>query len=650
MKPQSPSSTGENDATPTKGQSSGVFRNNRSTKKTSRLMMQITPGKRLLWQEHLVEVDGVISPSQVCIRDLVTGKSHEVPIGELQALERRENDPTDLTSVPDDKWKVAKTRAKALQPLIRLGRIPASKRTRIAAALGISERQLRRLLKQFRNSPRVLTLVKSTPGPSQGSSRLSIKQEEAIAETLSLFYDSETPKDPPDLMDNLEARCKRQGCPTPSISAVRRRIKAIEDDRACSRREARAATRQRHKAHTGRHEVKEPLEWVQIDHTLVDVILITDDRYRAPIGRPWITCVIDVATRCILGFYLSLDRPAAESVGGALVRTMLPKDVWLRQMGLKEVDWPMYGPPKTLHADNAWEFDSMALKRGCDEFRIELSHRPKRTPRYGGHIERYLGTFARRIHAIPGTTFSNPKDRDGYKSEAHAIKTLTETRAWIIYEIMRYHSTEHRGLNKKTPRHVWINAFTSEEGQYCPPPVPIAGEALLLDFLPSELRKVQRDGVSFDTLRYVPADPDFDLSPYVGRPDPILIHFDRRDISFIYFRSDDGPWVALRPSDPDFRPISRTEFAAQRRLERAAAHDPNDLSRRIVAVEGQERLLRKSRSATREAHKRTRREASRLDLAAQSHLPRNPPQIKPVEDLAFDPDDIPTPPVEQWAD
>jgi hypothetical protein len=35
---------------------------------------------------------------------------------------------------------------------------------------------------------------------------------------------------------------------------------------------------------------------VQIDHTLVDVIVV-DEIERKPIGRPWLTLVVDVATR-----------------------------------------------------------------------------------------------------------------------------------------------------------------------------------------------------------------------------------------------------------------------------------------------------------------------------------------------------------------
>ena len=57
-----------------------------------------------------------------------------------------------------------------------------------------------------------------------------------------------------------------------------------------------------------------PLELVQIDHTLVD-IMVVDDLQRESMGRPWVTIAFDVATRVVLAFILSLNPPSATSVG-----------------------------------------------------------------------------------------------------------------------------------------------------------------------------------------------------------------------------------------------------------------------------------------------------------------------------------------------
>jgi transposase InsO family protein len=122
-----------------------------------------------------------------------------------------------------------------------------------------------------------------------------------------------------------------------------------------------------------------PLERVQIDHTLVDVVIV-DEGDRLPIGRPWLTLVIDVASRAVLGFSVSLDEPSTASVALALVQAVLPKDLWLADREL-EVPWPMWGLPELLQLDNAPEFHSRALIRGAQEYGVRIDYRPPASKR-----------------------------------------------------------------------------------------------------------------------------------------------------------------------------------------------------------------------------------------------------------------------------
>lgn len=67
-----------------------------------------------------------------------------------------------------------------------------------------------------------------------------------------------------------------------------------------------------------------PLERVEVDHTLCDVHLI-DAETGEPIGRPWLTLVVDHYSGAVLGFHLSLNPPSASSVIAALRHAILPK-------------------------------------------------------------------------------------------------------------------------------------------------------------------------------------------------------------------------------------------------------------------------------------------------------------------------------------
>ena len=46
--------------------------------------------------------------------------------------------------------------------------------------------------------------------------------------------------------------------------------------------------------------------WMETSYASID-----DEKYRLPIQRPWLTLLIDVATRMVGGYYLSLDPPSS---------------------------------------------------------------------------------------------------------------------------------------------------------------------------------------------------------------------------------------------------------------------------------------------------------------------------------------------------
>jgi hypothetical protein len=75
---------------------------------------------------------------------------------------------------------------------------------------------------------------------------------------------------------------------------------------------------------------------------------------------------------------------------------------------------------------------------------ICLEYRPPGRPQFGGHIERYLATLMRRIHGLPGTTYSNPGERGKYRSETHATMTMAELERWIALETAGRYRCVHR--------------------------------------------------------------------------------------------------------------------------------------------------------------------------------------------------------------
>ena len=209
--------------------------------------------------------------------------------------------------------------------------------------------------------------------------------------------------------------CQLAKTDVPSYKTVRSRVMGIDLRRRTWLREGQKAAADKFRPVMGGLKATEPLSLVQIDHTLVDVIIV-DELQRQPMGRPWLTLVVDVAPRAVLGFYLSLNAPSSLSVAMALSHAVLPKAEYLAKQKV-EASWPMHGLPRTLQVDNAMEFHAQNLIRGCRQYGIELVYRPPAHPHFGGHIERLIGTLMGEVHLLPGTTFGSVAQRGAYDSE-----------------------------------------------------------------------------------------------------------------------------------------------------------------------------------------------------------------------------------------
>ena len=195
----------------------------------------------------------------------------------------------------------------------------------------------------------------------------------------------------------------------------------------------------------------------------------------------------------------------------------------------------MSGKPRLLYLDNAAEFKSEALRRGCEQHGIRLDYRPLGQPHYGGIVERIIGTAMQMIHdELPGTTFSNPDQRGDYDSENKAALTLRELERWLTLAVGTYHGSVHNGL-LQPPAARWAEAITRTGV----PTVITRATAFLVDFLPIIRRTLTRTGFVIDHIHYY-ADA---LKPWIARRDRLpafLIRRDPRDISRIWVLEPEG--------------------------------------------------------------------------------------------------------------
>ncbi|MFC7477923.1 Mu transposase C-terminal domain-containing protein [Dankookia sp. GCM10030260] len=470
---------------------------------------------------------------------------------------------------------------------------------RAAAELDLGVRQIQRLLRAWRAEPVATTLLFVRPGVARGTHRLPAAVDGVMERAIDGFYKTRERPRLTALLRQVRHDCRAGGLPPPSMKALRARVSARQLRDLVRAREGGAVARDRLAPATGHLQAEGPLGLVQVDHTLVDVHVV-DDTLRQPIGRPWLTLVLDVHTRCVLGLLLALDPPSSTAVALALTHAVLPKEAWLEARALT-LAWPMRGLPGTVHLDNAPEFHARALSLGCEQHGIALDYRPPATPRYGGHIERLTGTLMDRLHALPGTAFSSTAERGDYPAEARAVLTLRELERYIALEVVGpYHNDVHAGLGQP-PAAAWAAALAAG----WQPRAPTEPGRFAVDFLPFAERAVGREGLRLFGIHYF----DGALAALIGTRTRLRVRYDPRDLSAIFAEMPQGGPLRVPYADLARPPISLWEHRAATRRLRAEGRRMVDEDAIFAAVAEQRRTVAEACAASKAARRSAARTA-----------------------------------------
>jgi len=201
-----------------------------------------------------------------------------------------------LDQIPESLWKVAVRRERIIAPLARREHVTIQQVEQAAKKLDLGTAMVFRLVARYRRQRRTSALIPERRGRKPGIHVLETKQEKLIKTVIEDIY--LRPERPTIAALHREVRlASRQNTVSePSYQTVRRRVLELDQRTLLEKRlGAKEAAQLLSPVQQGL-QVSAPLELVQIDHTLVDVIVV-DEIDREPIGRPWLTLAIDVATR-----------------------------------------------------------------------------------------------------------------------------------------------------------------------------------------------------------------------------------------------------------------------------------------------------------------------------------------------------------------
>ncbi|TEB10654.1 Mu transposase C-terminal domain-containing protein [Pelotomaculum propionicicum] len=263
-----------------------------------------------------------------------------------------------------------------------------------------------------------------------------------------------------------EKECARLGLAAPSRQTIYRYaeyMEKTEPDLCCYARRGEKAWFEKYAPHAVREEPEMAMQVVMGDHHQFDLFIEHDGK---PV-RPWVTGWLDVMSRCLVGYTISLQ-PNSQTINLALVNMMTPKKVTVtREDGsVAEETIELGGIPGLLYIDNGEDYKSALKKRQqrpefklsqeatdiCEKLGVDTTFALPYRPSSKAHIERFFGTVAKQFsREQPGWCGANPDERPAGFNEhklmakglLHTMTTLAQSFAEYVHQ---YHNTFHSGI------------------------------------------------------------------------------------------------------------------------------------------------------------------------------------------------------------
>ncbi|MDR6918941.1 putative transposase [Pseudomonas sp. 3296] len=424
-----------------------------------------------------------------------------------------------------------------------------------ADMLGLKKTAFYALKKKYSPELGPVTLIKGNPGPHKGSMRVTEEIRTIITDCYNEHYHGRSASYS-NVWKQVQSECFAKGLTSPSRASVKKIIVGFDQKNTYRKKHGVDSSNQMFQPRPGIAHTDYPLQVAQMDHTRVDLLLRAEHDRTIIIGRPWLSVIMDLHTRVILGYYLTMFSPSIISVQQTMGMAMLPKNTGYFQLASESCHYPYFGFPERLLMDNAAEFRSPIVEAAMRKYKIKPEWRKPGKKHMGGHIERLIGTFmTSAVHFLPGTTFSNTQQRGDYDSEKQSALTFKEFCTWFAGQVLVYHGTVHAELGS-SPKDAWEKAFDSTEIQL--PEVAINPRALYLDFLPETIKPVRNNGITLNKRRYYSSQ----LNRIQGRA-RVVVKFDPFDMTIVWV-SIDSEYVKVPQVSSEQDYISYEEYRCDR--------------------------------------------------------------------------------------
>lgn len=185
-----------------------------------------------------------------------------------------------------------------------------------------------------------------------------------------------------------------------------------------------------------------PASRIEIDATIADIYLVSDNDHRKIIGRPTVYIVKDTFSRLIAGYYIGFQSPSYVTATFALAMAMLDKIEHCKLYGFEitSEEWPAIGIPGAILADRG-ELLGHQIETLESGFSVRIENAPSFRADAKGIVERSFRTIQAEFKPFAPGVVEDPisKKRGGKDYRLDAALTITEFRQIILSSIL-YHN------------------------------------------------------------------------------------------------------------------------------------------------------------------------------------------------------------------
>lgn len=442
--------------------------------------------------------------------------------------------------------------------------------------------------------------------------RLPEITRETIEDCLDKYYYIKEPEAICDIVGAIQSGLQKSNTlrpltdqvVVPSASTFRRRIKECGEFRRLLAQKGEEIAVKASRWSVKLRPQYRLLQRIEGDTHVLDIELVNDDG--KTIGKAALTVLLDVASRRVIGWDISINPPSAQKTIRALKHS-------IHRVGIGE----------SYRLDNGKENTKEdALDGLFPLLGPNITYCRVRRPNEKPYVERWFKTLTTGLtHRLRGTTFSNPRQRGNYPSEKKAMYTVQKLRERFADWLENvYHKRLHRGIGT-SPNNKW-----AQLAQHQPPLRQLASEDMSRLFLSMTSSKLDRGRVRFQNLQWSSGELK-NLQDLGSKKQLLTIFYDATDLGHVMVTHPDYPERVYHAQGCEMS----YQDGLTLDLHRVLNAEQNKASGEFDVKEARDHRTRMMEERYHDEHKRGRRKAAQLDEKLGQVRPASVPDSGPYQ-------------------